>query len=411
MKRLWVGLSLLAILLMGVGVSQSAVVSQIVGLSSECDTTNSGCIPFPVAASLLCDGSAGNLDCPQYFAPDWVAATPRFFGLTNRANPPRCVKSTTGVSWGLCEAGTVSPFSGVLDGNGGSFSVAADGSLIAAGNQGANNCIIRRSIDYGLNWTTVFTDTDVNINCGLSGGSPIPSMLHCAGANPYCAVIASMGGFDLVAVYSTNYGATWVRGTTFNLVSADANYHFAVGNDGISGSLSRYSVTYNTVNQSFANTGGGDWTRNGLVPIPSGEAAGTGRCVSGAMLFSGQSVLCGPAATLNTTYHFFTFGAGSINSAANVIPQNGLTNANSPDFMAVGYGSGTAYVVGRNAATSLLVIWVTRDTFSSMFQLATLTPTTALLAGMPRGDILVYGGKIYFTSGATGANAFLAVIQ
>lgn len=385
----------------------------IVGAQSECDTALSGCNPIPLSASFLCDGTGANLDCPQYFAPDWADTTGlRFFGLTNRTNPPRCVKSTNGGGvWGLCDAGTVSPFTGALDGLGASMSVASDGSLIAVGNQGANNCIIRKSVDYGVSWSTVFTDTDASITCGLASGSPIPSMTHCASASSYCAVIATVGAFDLVAVYSTNNGDSWVRGTTFNIVSSDANIHFAIAADGNSGSLSRYNVTYSQATQTFASTSGADWSKDGVVPIPSGEAAGTGRCASGAMIFSGQSVLCGPAATLPTTYHFFTHGAGSTASAANVIPQNGLTNANLPDFMAVGFSGNTAYVIGRNATTSQIVLWVTRDTFSSMLQLSTLTPTTAMLSGMPRGDILSYNGKIYFSSGAAGANAFLGVIQ
>jgi len=414
-KRLLIGATLFALIALGVK-ADAANPAKIVGLVGACDTTVAGCIPIPLNPSFLCDGTGAILDCPQYASPNFADTTgSQFYGLTNRVNPPRCVKSINGgTGWGLCDAGTASPFTGALDNLGANFAVASDGSLIAAGDQGTDNCIIRRSTNGGVSWTTVFTDsTTVNVSCGLGFGAPTPNTLRCASANPYCVMISFISGsFDLLAYWSTNNGASWSTGTPFNIVSADAQIGVAVASNGSSGSLTRYAGNYNTAGRVFAKTSGADWTTDGLIPTPPGEADGNAfRCVSGAMIFSGQSVLCGPGSALTTTYHFYTHGAGSTANAANVIPQNGLTNAQAPNFMAVGYSGTAAYIVGRNAATTQVVIWVTQDTFSTMFQVGTLTPTTALIGGCCSGDIFSYRGKIYFTSGASGSNAFFGVVQ
>ena len=369
----------------------------------------------PITTSLLCNGTAVILDCPQYFNPDWPDITGlRFFGITNRVNPGRCVKSVNGGSvWELCDVGTVSPFTGVLDSFGANFAVAANGALLAAGDQGTNNCIIRRSTDYGVSWSTVFTDsTTVNVSCAIAFGNPTPNTLRCANASSYCVMIAFIAGtFDLVAYWSNDYGVSWTKGTAFNIVSGDAQISVSVAGDGNSGSLTRHAISYNTASVAFASTGGGDWTRNGVIPTPPGAGTGS-RCASGAMIFSGQSVVCGPDPTLTTTYHFFTHGAGSTSNMANFIPQNGLTNTQSPDFMAVGVGGGRAYIIGRNAANTQIIIWMTTDTFSSAIQVATITPTSALIGGAPKGDAFLHNnGKIYFTSGAPADKAFFGVIQ
>jgi hypothetical protein len=367
---------------------------------------------FPLSATLLCDGGGAILDCPQFFSPDWSDTTGlKFYGLSNRTNPPRCVQSTDGGTvWGLCSS---NPFVAAVDDLGAHFSVASDGSLIVAANQGANNCIIRRSTDHGVSWTTVYTDTTATVNCGLSYGGASPNNVRCASEDSYCVAFGHFtGSFDLVAYYSIDYGATWTKGTIFNIVSSDEQLGIAVASDGFSGSLTRYGINYNTVGRKFAYMSGTDWLATGLIPVPIGEVGGnSSRCVSGAAIFNGQSVFCGPGGTLTTTYHLFTHAGGTVLSTTDVVPQNGLTNAQAPDFMMVGYDSTTAYMVGKNGANTRVVVWITRDTFSSVLQIASLTPTTAVISGCCRGDIHVRNGKVYFSSGASGSNAFLGAIQ
>ena len=414
MKKL-IGVITLAIgMLIGSVGSEAQPPSKIVGLVSECDTTIITCNPTPLAASLLCDGTGVILDCPQFASPDLADTTgTRFFGVSNRSNPPRCVRSIVGgTTWGLCDAGTVSPFTSAVDLIGSGFAVANNGALIAVADHGANNCEIRRSTDYGVSWSTVFTDTTAAITCSLFGGSPTSNIVKCAKSSGYCVVFGrDTGTANLIAYYSSDNGASWTKGTPFALVGGggiDSQIGIAVADDGNSGSVTRYQ--FGVASIIFGETSGSDWTATSAITAPPG-ATGSIRCTMGAMIFSGQSVICGPDTTNTTQYHFFTHSGGSGANAANVIPQNGLTNAQTPDYMAVGFGGSTAYIVGRNAANTQIILWITQDTFGSMAQFGALTPTTALIAGGPRGDIFTWRGKIYFTSGASGANAFFGVVQ
>jgi hypothetical protein len=220
------------------------------------------------------------------------------------------------------------------------------------------------------------------------------------------------GGFDSIAYFSVNNGLSWSTGTPFTIVSADAQISIAVSSTGGSGSMSRYATNYNTAGRKFANMSGGDWSVTGLIPTSAGSADGESlRCV-GALIFGAQSVFCGPDQTLTTTYRYFTHsGAAAPVLGASVIPPNGLTNAQGPDFTAVGFNSSTAYVLGRNSASTAVNVWITKDNFGSVFQIGTLTPATALIGGCCRGDMHSRNGKIYFSNGVSGSNAFLGVIQ
>lgn len=413
MKLLWRVLVLIVLLVVPATIVRSAAPSMIVGASSECETTNAGCVPFPSQVLLLCEGSGSNQDCPQYFAPYWPDTTGQiFYGMTNRTNPPRCVKSMNGGgAWGLCDAGTVSPFPAAIVRNNPGMSVASDGSLIAAGTITGTNCLIQRSTNGGASWTTVFTDNTVNDFCTIGLGAPTPNGVHCSPQGGRCYVWGiTATSFTNRVYYSGDNGLTWIKGPGMTMVTGDDNTSFAVGVDGETGSASKYNMIVNTANWDFAYTTGAAWTVTGVLPLlPSGGT--TVRC-PGTMIYNGQqAVLCGPDNVTTTTYHLFTHSAGSVFLAANVIPQNGLTNAQSPDFMAVGFNNSTAYIIGKNGAGTQIQINITRDNFSTMPLLGVVTPTTALIGGCCRGDIYSYNGKIYFTSGASGSNAFLGVIQ
>jgi hypothetical protein len=417
MKKWMIGfIGLVGIVGILVVIPTSHAVMKTLGSQAQCDTALSGCSTVPLSPSFLCDGTGIILDCPQFASPDYADTTGlRFFGITNRANPGRCVKSTNGgTTWGLCDATTISPFTGALDFLGANFAVASDGSLIAAGDQGTNNCIIRRSTDYGVSWTTVFTDSvTVNVSCGILFGNPTSNTLRCASSGNYCVMIATItGSFDLLAYYSTNNGASWTTGITFNIVTIDGQISVVVNSSGTGGSLTHFATNYNVVGRKFANTSGGDWTVTGLIPTSPGSADGEAlRCTS-AYIGSGQNVFCGPDITATTTYRAFSHsGASTPSLIASVIPPNGLTNAQAPDFMVAGYGSSTAYVVARNNLSTVLNIWITRDSFGSLFQIGTLTPASPLIAACCHGDMFSYNGKIYFTSGSSGTTAFFGVIQ
>lgn len=394
------------------GQANAGSVNQVYG--SNVDATGSP-TSVPLTIAFLCDGTGVILDCPQYATPDWLDTTGMiFYGISNRTNPPRCVKSTDGGSvWGLCNAGTVSPFIGAITNANSGFAMASDGSLISSAIQGANTCIIRRSTNQGASWSTVFMDTTALEVCVFGLASPAQNGVHCSQFNNYCAIAGfTQGSFTSRMYYSIDNGITWTKGVGFTLVSGDQNNGFTINSNGNAGSWSMFGQTYNLANWRFAYTLGGDWTFTGVIPQPG---LGTSLRCPATLFFNGdQAVLCGPdnGAADNTKYRLFTHEAGSIFLFASVIPNSGgLTNAQAPDFMAVGYNATTAYMVGRNAASTTVNGWVTRDSFSTMQLITSLTPTTALIGGCCRGDIFVWNGKVYFTSGAAGSNAFFGIIQ
>ena len=396
--------------LCAVSPASSATVTKLFGGQINCDSALASCFPIPLTPSFLCNGTGVVLDCPQYFSPYWPGNGQTFYGLTNRTNPPRCVKSTDGgATWGLCPS---NPFAAAIGGLGASFAVAQDGSLISGAAQGVNNCIIRRSTDQGNTWSTVFTDVTANVTCAISFASPTPNEAQCSRSAPYCVQVYRVQATGhLKMVYSTNNGLTWSLGSDLALISSDSEYGLALSDDGTKGTLNGYAVTYNQVLQPFAYTTGGDWSVTGPVPLPPGAGPAT-RCSHGSMIFNGgQAVLCGPDNIATTTYRLFTHAGGVVSLSKSVIPQNGLSVSNAPDILAVGFGPATGYLIGKDTTATKVQINVTTDSFTSLPLIGQLAPASALIAGCCRGDIYSYAGKIYFSSGAVGANAFLMVIQ
>lgn len=381
-------------------------VGAVMGGNVACEPTNPGCQSFPTQASFLCNGTGALLDCPQYFAPDWAGSDSRFFGITNRTNPPRCVQSTDGgVIWSLCPT---NPFS--VAGGGAFLTVASNGALVVAGDQGADNCIIRRSTDYGATWATVFTDTTATATCGVSFSAPTPSVLRCASTNAYCVMIGrTTGTFDLIPYFSTDNGATWTKGAAFNIVTGNEQVTVAVEDNGTLGSLARFQVTYAV--QTFARKTGNVFVATGIVPTPPG--AGTNTRCTGSMIFNGdESIVCGPDSIMTTTYRLFHSVSGVPSLTASfTLSATAPTFAQNPDNMAIAFNATTAYLIGRNDANTAVLIHITRDGFGSAPLLASLIPATALIAGCCRGDVALRSGNIYFTSGATGDRAFLGRIQ
>jgi len=377
-------------------------------IGSRVDAT--GFVPIPSSATLSCDGAGGNLDCPQFFGPDWVDSTGvRFFGLTNRANPPRCVKSTNGGgTWGLCDAGTASPFVGALDLLGGSMTTAADGSLIAVGDQGANNCIIRRSTDYGTSWSTVFTDTTASRSCGIAFSNPTTNMVRCAQTG-FCTVIGrGAGAFEEVNYFSNDYGANWSIGTSFTMVSGDAEFHLRLNNSGNVGVLSPFAVTYASTFAAILS--GNNFIVTTAIPTPPGSGA-SAKCPGSVIFGSNNYVVCGPDPLNTTTYRLFNIIGTTPTFLYSFLPLDTPTNAQSPDFTIIAYNGNVAYMVGRSADGTKINVYVTQDTFNTIIRIASLTPTTGLITGCCRGDMHVWNGKIYFTIAGTGANAVFGKVQ
>jgi len=408
MRRTLLGLLLALWMSLGLcyAVPAQTSVQAVYGGALTCDPALVTCGAFPVSGAFLCNGTGGILDCPQWFAPDFADTTGlRFFGITNRTNPPRCVQSTDGGTvWGLCPS---NPFVAAVDILGAFFTVASDGSLLSAAEQGANNCIIRRSTDYGISWATVYTDTTAGVSCGVGFGSPTTNNMHCAQTGGYCVTVGRDGAFDLWAIYSTDNGLNWTKGVAFTIVNGNAQV--SVKTNGANGSLTRLAVNYGGA-QPLGEQIVSDWDNTGATPLPVG-ATGTGASGAAAFLFNGvESVILGPVNVPVTVHSRYTIAGGVPVEAAQFIPAGAPAFANGPNFMAHSFGS-IGYFITRNIATTTVNIYMTLDSFDTVTLTQSLTPATALIANCCVGDIHTWNGKIYFTGAGVGSTAWLIRIQ
>jgi hypothetical protein len=392
--------------------SDGGVVSGVFGLNVDC---GDACKPIPLNASILCDGSAAQLNCPQYFAPDFSDPDKRtFYGVTNVFNPARLVISTDGgVTWGdAASVGRTYPFStATYSSQGVSFSVAANGALIAAGNvdNNANACVIRRSVDGGVSWTTVHTLSIATGSCGAWNTTALSSLVKCAVSGVRCTVLGSDGLFPLPIV-SEDYGATWVVGSLLNTVIPGAPPFQGIGYDG-SGLLGIAGGTgVNDTRRVAYTESGSTWLASGLWGVTT--SFGTMRCtgIVENNLRSSPSVVCGPGNLLPTTYAFFEIVSGVPTFIRSFTMSDALAFSNSPDIKAIQWDTTTYYLMQRNLAATRTNFYVTKDNFISVNLIASLQPINQFPACC-RGDMYKWNGSIYATSGGAGGSAQFFRIQ
>jgi hypothetical protein len=380
-------------------------VNATLGASVECNPALATCLDFPTSFSFLCNGTGGILDCPQFFAPDWADTTGlRFFGITNRTNPPRCVQSTDGGStFGLCPS---NPFSAAVDIFGAFFTVSSDGSLLAAAQDAPDNCIIRRSTNYGTSWATVYTDATAGVSCGIGFGSPTTNNIHCASTGGYCVLVGRDGVFDVWAIYSTDNGLNWTKGVAFTLVNG--NGQVSVKTDGTRGSLTRLGVNY-AGSQPLGEQIVSDWDNTTATPAPgTGDTAANG---AAAVVFNGvETVIAGPGGVTLTTHYRYTIAGGAPILVNSFVPAGAPAFANGPVFMVHGF-SNIGYFITRNLAGTNVNVYLSVDGFDTVALISSVAPATALIAGCCTGDVHTFGGRIYFTGGGTASTAWLARIQ
>lgn len=352
----------------------------------------------PTTLSIVCDGTlaAGN-NCPQYWSPDWTDDNNLIaYGYTNQTTPGRCLKSVNGaVSWSYCSA---DPFTtSYLNTTPTAFAATSTGALLAAVN--VNNttqaCVIKRSTDGGVTWTTVHTQNGTYA-CGAWSSSAMPSPMKCAKYADTCVLY----GYDVattsqVAVFtSINNGATWTSPTS--LLGSPLNPPMVGSAMNDDGTLSITGATTGSVGRSFV------YSRDGTTYVTSaawGTAVGNSRC-TGPFIYNNidPAVMCGANSstqtwqmvrmnsTVPTTIAQFTLGNGS------------PTSGQSPDVIGIQWATNIFYLITRLHATGATNVYVTVDNFSTMNFLGTLTPTT-IFGSNPRGDIYIWGSAIYWSSG------------
>jgi hypothetical protein len=187
-------LTLLLLILVFVSQSNSAVVNKIVGLNADC---GNACQPIPLNVTVLCN----DVSCPLLTAPSFTDEQ-RFWGSSGST----CKTSINGgITWLNCPT---QPFS-----SGGTeyYAGTADGAVIGVARLSFPNEIsIKRSVDNGVTWNTVYEDA-TNL---LSGGST--SKVRCF-LDGYCFVVdRDVASFRFFVLESTDNGQTWSVAFTKN---------------------------------------------------------------------------------------------------------------------------------------------------------------------------------------------------
>lgn len=214
-KRIVVFIAMVLSLLQGEKLHAAVVTT--VGAQAECTIGLGTCgVTFPVALSVLCIST--NLSCPDKWHPSWTT-TGRFWGTRDGD----CVTSTnSGATWAAC---TAQPF--VAD-TGANVASTFDGSLIAAGNPGGV-CTVKKSVDNGTIWTTVFTDAT---QCSLVLNNS--QRLLCQQVGGQCDFVSTVGGVAR-SYRTTNNGDNWTI-TNYGASAATTQYNLVFdGNNGANG--------------------------------------------------------------------------------------------------------------------------------------------------------------------------------
>jgi hypothetical protein len=360
----WIG-AWVIVLICVVGIQKAEAVHKILGLSSECDTTNTGCVPIPLVLTTLCTAS-----CPYVSQPSLTDAN-RFWGSLAGST---CNTSTNGgVTWVGC---TTQPPAFTPNGLRETYAGAADGSVIgAAQNVGTGACEIVRSVDNGANWTTVFTKASRSCSPGNEG-----TLLKCR-IDGKCILPFLDGGTGVCYTYvSTDNGQSWAEGTgvaTCNASPVNSSWNGTLGivqpqaNGGVSHAW--FTVDGSTWNKSTA------W------------AAAVGSCWGGVIYNGAGHGIC-----FSSVNYTLRDTAGTLELNMTLPGVTALINAGG-----LGYslGSNNLYVLATwtpVSGTSPIGVWLTRD--GSTF---TLIGTSSVLANSMRGGDFYAGinGCLYFSAG------------
>ena len=197
MRTALAGVLLSLFLLVGPSPSSFAVtpIGALYGASLGCDPNNAGCIAIPLTVSTLC-----TVSCPQQTSFSFTDAS-RFWGTTGGVGAG--VTSTNGgLSWSALAS---QPFAA---GNREFYAGASDGSVIAIGSPAAV-CTVRRSIDNGASWSTVFTNAG-----GCTSGTLEGQRLFCIGTGA-CNYVDVTGTRQVLT--TSDNGQNWTLTTTANI--------------------------------------------------------------------------------------------------------------------------------------------------------------------------------------------------
>ena len=365
---------LLLVMFLGMLYSQNIyAVNTIVGASAQCDTAISTCnLQFLNSIFLRCDGNtAPNVNkCPQNFSVD---PTNALHILGNPSNG--CVLSVDGgLTFVNC---TTNPPSG--GGTIGHYAITSVGTYLAMSNSGVN-CIIGRSVDNAVSWSTVYNST-VAGNCV---GDNRSSNIKCASGGSCLFYGRTSAGNQTVILVSTDDGQSWV--SVFN----------TVGLYGLSGTTLYWDGTNGVIlmdtaaNTSLSTTSGsGGWA---ITP----GALGTLGCYGGTFGLGLPIFICTPSNVIEEFYNV----PGGVLIASSAADMLGGVLVRPLTFTK----SGVVYVKTQKISSGC-AIWATL-TGSPLLQVINMP-----LCSNGGGDAVVAGSFVYISNGLGGANAQLHRLQ
>lgn len=356
-----------------VGISASEAVKRV-GASGQCDTSISGCFSIPLQTTVLCGPGAG---CPALSAPgyiDGVVNTNRWWGGTGAA----CRTSTDGgTTWANC---TTQPL------NSGSqefYAGSSDGGVIATGDL-AGTCTIKKSIDNGANWSTVYSNASLP-GCGgaLSGGT----RLKCLSDSRCDFVFVNSTTTFPNVLHSSNDGQTWAL-TANGGIGTTA--YLSMAWDGTTG-----VVSANTFRPEYYASG--TWAE-GVAYTGCG-------LISGSMIYNGIGYGICRDTVANEKFKLVDPVTGV---PFKTVTLPGVIQTGVP---ALGYSVATnnLYMIAplNTAPASAIGVFVSRDDGASFVNI--FTSSQGINSMTNRGDITGAGGCIYFSVLGGGPTMFAKI--
>jgi len=367
MKKLLIGL--LLVVLCGIGISTDAAgPSRIVGLSSECDTNNIGCIVIPLTMSTLCTGAT----CPFRSSFSYTDST-RFWGSVG-SGTGACITSTNGgTTWNAC---TAQPF---VTGANELYAGASDGSVIALGTTtGPTTCTFRRSTDNAVNWSTTFT-LAVDCNPGNNEGQ----YLYCLN-NGICEAALNNSNLNTFRIFrSSDNGQNWTTGETGSASCGTGAGSVWNGSSGIIPSMDpgcgggNLATAFNAVTDT--------WT------VSTAWTGTQGSCWGQVIISNVGYASCGSA----ITYGFYTSTGATFRTF--VLP--GATLAVNNGGVAFALDSTVIYVFATATVPAGIGAYVSRDAGVTFGRLG--TETSGGGAGIRGGNAFFANGCVYWSGGTT----------
>ena len=331
----------------------------------------------PSVLTTLCDASN---TCPMVSGFSFTDSE-RFWGRKDTTTNGGCITSTTGGVTGSWVACTTQPFTTTPSGY---FTGASDGSVIAV-NFVSPNCTIKRSVDNGSNWSTVFTAANP---CPISGNAG--QHLFCL-ANGNCEFSTIDFNDFVTSIMRTyrssdngqNWGATTVSGTFLSMaggmagIAWDGSLGMFAALDSSGGSIKNFSAS------------GDAWTQSGTA------WTGSDTCAGPVIYNSSSRVVCSDG----TNYRLRDV-AGTVITTPLTLP--GSSVAKNTGGIAYSTSTGVMYITAQLASTAHAT-WMSTDGLATFTSLGAWGGANTTLQ---TGNAFFANSCVYFSTSSIGGTGF-----